>query len=141
MESTSRHGLTPAQIGVIAADIAAFGLPLVTMDLFRRAHPGPLNRFVALPPEAETLMPGLGAREPDVVRRSLMLDLSKGAVVISTPHTRGRLLMLTVHDGWGRVCADLGSRCHGYRGRPFQGGDPFGIDSPEEGAGGRRRSR
>jgi hypothetical protein len=119
VESTSRHGLTPAQIGVMAADIAAFGLPLVTMDLFRRAHPGPLNRFVALPPEAETLMPGLGAREPDVVRRSLMLDLSKGAVVMSTPHTRGRLLMLTVHDGWGRVCADLGSRCHGYRDRDF----------------------
>ena len=92
----------------VTADAVVWGLPLLLMDLVRRAHPE-TGRFFAVPAGAGLLAPGLAATHPDIRLSSAVVDLAEGPVALNLPDARGAYMSVQVHDGWGRILATFGS--------------------------------
>ncbi len=92
----------------IAGELVVLGFPLLLMDAVRRAHPIASSRFLGLPPEA----PGrsFAFEDPLTVTSSLIVDLTRGPVIMHMPDTGGRHLSVTLIDAVGEAFASIGSR-------------------------------
>lgn len=97
------HTLPLHEVRRIAADAFVFGLPLVLVDLVRRAHPVAANQVLHLPDDAADVAPGLREGDPRMVQSTAWIDLAGGPMVISLPSVGGRVLSVTLIDPWGET--------------------------------------
>jgi len=121
--------LSVAEAQKIGVEAVVYGLPLVVMELTRRASTNvtgpqpnahaPVNQFGNM-----TRFPAPSDRT--VVRMNIdtlytwaWLDLAKEPMVLSVPDTRGRYYMMPMLDAWTNIFASPGSRTTGNKAGNF----------------------
>ena len=108
---------TPEALARLAAQAAAYALPLVIMDLTREqasADPGAEpNRFLHSTSLANTSSRAVVRPNVDTLYSSAWLDLTAEPAVLTVPPNRGRYFMIQCMDAWTNVFADPGVRTLG----------------------------
>jgi hypothetical protein len=113
----------------IGVEAVVYGLPLVVMDLTKRAStnvPGPqpdahapVNQFgnaLKYPPASDHTVVRMNI---DTLYSWAWLDLSKEPMVLSLPDTHGRYYMMPMLDAWTNVFASPGTRTTGNKAGHF----------------------
>jgi hypothetical protein len=118
-----RATLSADEVQKIGVEAVVYGLPLVVMDLTRRASTNvagpqpnahaPINQFgnaLKYPPASDHTVVRMNI---DTLYSWAWLDLSKEPMVLSVPDTHGRFYMMPMLDAWTNVFASPGTRTTG----------------------------
>ncbi|TDF82355.1 DUF1254 domain-containing protein [Pseudomonas sp. H9] len=121
--------IAPEQAHSIGIDAYTYLYPLLSMDLTRKQFTniepgkeigkGPMNTFVNMPKYPPADFKGVVRPNFDTLYSAAWLDLTKEALVISTPDTEGRFYLLPMLDMWTDVFASPGWRTTGTQAGNF----------------------
>ncbi len=120
--STEVKEFTPPKIEskiVTLKEAYLYGYPLVTMEMAKRVLTNvktpnkrgfaPINQFSHQSLLADRELEILDSN-PDVLYSSAFLDLSKGPLILSVPHSKERYFSLQVINGWTDIIGTIGTR-------------------------------
>jgi hypothetical protein len=121
--------LTAEEAQKIGVEAVVYGLPLVIMDLTKRASTNvsgpqpnahaPINQFGSMleyPPASDHTIVRMNV---DTLYSFAWLDLSKEPIVLSVPDTKDRYYMMPLIDAWSNVFASPGKRTTGTKAGNF----------------------
>lgn len=131
------------EIRFLAAQIYAFGYPLVLMDITKdmMTHTSmateamaPMNQFVHKRSFPDASFIQVINPNVDALYSSAWLDLSKEPIILSLPETGNRFVLMQMMSAWTEVFANPGSRTTGghqqnfvITGPSWQGNLPMGV--------------
>jgi hypothetical protein len=121
--------LTAEDAAKIGVEGVVYGLPLIVMDLTKRASTNvpapqpdahaPINQFGNMskyPPASDHTVVRMNI---DTLYSWAWLDLSKEPMVLSVPDTQGRYYMMPMLDAWTNIFASPGTRTTGNKAGKF----------------------